>query len=336
MNGVRILTTNDFVGSFFPQPTSYGRLPGAAALQAAVDDLRTRPAAGSGSTPATSRRAARSARSATASGRSSPCGVVDRRRGGRQPRARLGQPITCGAGAPSCRFRCWPRTCRWASRRSRCCAADGRVRRRDRPVAARDGGDAPRRDGSIPIPSGSWSNTRPSCAGEGARHVVLALHDGVDARPGADATSARPDGGALRRGARQRRPRARRAHAACYAGSLAGVPFLQPWAFGSQVGVADLARRRACRAPAGRRRPAAALDRRRAPRAQAALEAEVVGRLERAAAAGRGAGLRARPRDRRRGAAQPTIGSTGSTSVPATSGTSRLATACTPSSARAM
>ncbi len=38
---MRVVTTNDFVGSFFPQATSYGRLPGAAALQAAVDDLRT-------------------------------------------------------------------------------------------------------------------------------------------------------------------------------------------------------------------------------------------------------------------------------------------------------
>ena len=37
----RVLTTNDFVGSFFPQPTSYGELPGAAALQATIDDLRT-------------------------------------------------------------------------------------------------------------------------------------------------------------------------------------------------------------------------------------------------------------------------------------------------------
>src|SRR4051794_29143530 len=38
---VRIITTNDFVGSFFPQPTSYGELPGGAALQATVDDVRT-------------------------------------------------------------------------------------------------------------------------------------------------------------------------------------------------------------------------------------------------------------------------------------------------------
>ena len=38
---MRVLATNDFVGSFFPQATSYGRLPGAAALAATVDDLRT-------------------------------------------------------------------------------------------------------------------------------------------------------------------------------------------------------------------------------------------------------------------------------------------------------
>ena len=38
---MRVVATNDFVGSFFPQATSYGTLPGAAALQATVDDLRT-------------------------------------------------------------------------------------------------------------------------------------------------------------------------------------------------------------------------------------------------------------------------------------------------------
>src|SRR5829696_3876619 len=43
---VRILTTNDFVGSFFPQATSYGALPGAAALQATVDDLRAQAGGG--------------------------------------------------------------------------------------------------------------------------------------------------------------------------------------------------------------------------------------------------------------------------------------------------
>jgi hypothetical protein len=43
---VRILTTNDFVASFFPQTTSYGQLPGAAALQATVDDLRSQAGGG--------------------------------------------------------------------------------------------------------------------------------------------------------------------------------------------------------------------------------------------------------------------------------------------------
>lgn len=37
---LRILTTNDFAGSFFPQPTSYGVLPGGAGLMAAVERLR--------------------------------------------------------------------------------------------------------------------------------------------------------------------------------------------------------------------------------------------------------------------------------------------------------
>ena len=45
-DAVRILTTNDFVALFFPQATSYGGLPGAAALQATVDELRD--AAGGG------------------------------------------------------------------------------------------------------------------------------------------------------------------------------------------------------------------------------------------------------------------------------------------------
>jgi hypothetical protein len=66
----------------------------------------------------------------------------------------------------------------------------------------------------------------------------------------------------------------------CFAGELAGVPFLQPWAFGSQVGVADL--------HAGGRVDVGFVDV-GPPRpwtgpgaaAQATLEAEVVGHLER-------------------------------------------------------
>ena len=37
----RIVTTNDFIASFFPQPTSWGWLAGGAALEQAVADLRT-------------------------------------------------------------------------------------------------------------------------------------------------------------------------------------------------------------------------------------------------------------------------------------------------------
>lgn len=37
---LRIVTTNDFYGSYYPHPTSYGRLPGAGALRQTVDRLR--------------------------------------------------------------------------------------------------------------------------------------------------------------------------------------------------------------------------------------------------------------------------------------------------------
>ena len=65
----------------------------------------------------------------------------------------------------------------------------------------------------------------------------------------------------------------------CHAGRLAGVPFLQPWAFGSQVGVADLHAdgRVALRLiEAGPERPWTGAG----AGAQAALEAEVVGHLD--------------------------------------------------------
>jgi hypothetical protein len=51
---LRVLTANDLAASFFPQATSYGARPGAAALQATVDDCTARPAARCGSTPAIS------------------------------------------------------------------------------------------------------------------------------------------------------------------------------------------------------------------------------------------------------------------------------------------
>jgi hypothetical protein len=109
---------------------------------------------------------------------------------------------------------------------------------------------------------------------EGAESVVLALHDGVDAgnvdRMWAlsDAVRDRVDlvlGGHTLR---------------CFAGTLAGVPFLQPWGFGSQVGVADLGDDgvRLRLVDVGPERPWEGVG----AAAQAALEAEVVGRLPRA------------------------------------------------------
>ena len=116
----------------------------------------------------------------------------------------------------------------------------------------------------------------------GARHVVLALHDGVDARPGADGVGSPP------RGCTPSAPPLRGSvdlvlggHTlTCHAGSLAGVPFLQPWAFGSQVGVADLDDDGPVRlrlVDVGPARPWSGTG----ARAQAVLEADVVGRLER-------------------------------------------------------
>ena len=65
----------------------------------------------------------------------------------------------------------------------------------------------------------------------------------------------------------------------CHAGPLAGVPFLQPWAFGSQVGVADLhddGHVELRLVDAGPPRPWTGIG----AGAQAALEAEVAGHLE--------------------------------------------------------
>jgi len=66
---------------------------------------------------------------------------------------------------------------------------------------------------------------------------------------------------------------------ACHAGSLAGVPLLQPWAFGSQVAVAHLHEDGSVGvqlADVGAPRPWTGVG----AGAQEALEAEVVGRLE--------------------------------------------------------
>ena len=64
---------------------------------------------------------------------------------------------------------------------------------------------------------------------------MLAVHDGVDA-PGATGRME-----SLCAGLRGAVDLVLGGHTLqCFAGELAGVPFLQPWAFGGQVGVADL------------------------------------------------------------------------------------------------
>jgi hypothetical protein len=281
VNGVRILTTNDFVASFFPQPTSYGRLPGAAALQATVDDLRTE--AGGGFWIDTGDLAQGSALGALSDGvwpflalreLSIDVAVVGnheldwgaahlRRWSAELPFPLLAANLRLGLPA------------------SLMLSADGRavgVIGVSLPaMAAMHPGVT-----ADPDPVGMVVGHATELRTQGARHVVLALHDGVDALPGADAVTVATE---------RMHALCERLHGSvdlvlgghtltCYAGSLAGVPFLQPWAFGSQVGVADLdddGRVQLRLVDVGSRRPWTGSG----AGAQAALEAEVVGRLER-------------------------------------------------------
>ena len=268
--GLRILTTNDFVGSFFPQTTSYGRLPGAAALRATVEDLRTE--AGGGLWLDTGDLAQGSALGALSDGvwpflalRELPIDVAvvgnheldwgadHLRRWG----AELPFPLLAGnlpLGLPATRM----------------LSEVGVIGLSLPAMAEMHSGATAHSD-----PAGMAVELASELRDAGARHVVLALHDGVDA------------GGAT---GRMRALCERLAGSVdlvlgghtlnCHAGPLAGVPFLQPWAFGSQVGVADLhddgrvALRLVDVGPERSWTGAGA-------GAQAALEAEVAGRLER-------------------------------------------------------
>jgi 2',3'-cyclic-nucleotide 2'-phosphodiesterase (5'-nucleotidase family) len=268
---VRVVTTNDFVGSFFPQATSYGRLPGAAALQATVDDLRTE---GGGAlwidTGDLAQGSALGALSdgvwpflalrelsidvAVAGNHELDWGVAHLRRWGGELRFAL-LAANLDIGLPATRM----------------------LHLGDRAVGV-IGLSAP----SMPVLHPDMRVDADSAAlvarhaaalrREGVEHVVLALHDGVDpgtARMEALCGAVRGSVDLVLGGHTLR----------CFAGSLAGVPFLQPWAFGSQVGVADLhddGRVELRLVDAGPPRawtgPGAA--------AQAALEAEVVGHLD--------------------------------------------------------
>ena len=292
MNGVRVLTTNDFVGSFFPQSTSYGRLPGAAALQATVDDLRAQ--AGGGLWIDTGDLAQGSALGALSDGvwpflalreLSIDVAVTGNHEldWGADHLRRWSAELPFPLLAANLPLRL-PATRLLSSAGGR---AVGVIGLSLPTMPAMHPGVA-----ADPDPAGMVTGHARELRDRGARHVVLALHDGVDPLPGgAGIAGGRME--ALCDRLRGDIDVVLGGHTlACHAGSLAGVPFLQPWAFGSQVGVADLhddGRVELRLADAGPVRPWTGPG----ARAQAALEAEVVGHLDRPLqeAAGRASSL---------------------------------------------
>jgi hypothetical protein len=277
---VRVLTTTDFVGTFFPQPTSYGRLPGGAALQATVDDLRTD--AGAAAWVDTGDLAQGSALGALSDGvwpflalrelsvdvsvvgnHELDWGVDHLHRWG----AELPFPLLAAnldLGLPATRLLAVEER------------ALGVIGLSVPALAALHPGAS-----VDPDSAGLVARHAAALRRDGAERVVLALHDGVDPVPAA----AGPPVAAT--GRIERLCDAVRGHVDLvlgghtlmrFAGTLAGVPFLQPWAFGSEVGVADLEAdgRVVLRlVDTGAPRPWGGAG----AAAQAALEREVVGRL---------------------------------------------------------
>jgi hypothetical protein len=260
---MRILTTNDFVGSMFPQPTSYGELPGAAALQATVDDLRTE--AGGGVWVDTGDFAQGSALGALSDGvwpflalrelsidvavvgnHELDWGDAHLRRWGRElPFGLLAANLDLGLPA------------------TRMLEPRVGVIGLSLPSMAELHPGTPVEADSV----GLVARAAAALRADGARHVVLAVHDGAEAtRSLCAAVRGSVDlvlGGHTLE---------------CFAGEVAGVPFLQPWAFGSQVGVADVhddARVELRLVDVGPARPWTGAG----AAAQAALEAEVVGHV---------------------------------------------------------
>jgi hypothetical protein len=269
VSGVRIVTTDDFVGSFFPQATSYGELPGAAALQATVDDLRAE--AGGGLWIDTGDLAQGSALGALSDGvwpflalreLSIDVAVVGNHEldwGAdhlRRWSAELPFPLLA-ANLPLDRAATWTR-------------GDVGVVGLSLPAMA----ELHPGVSADPDPAGTVLEHAAALRAHGAQYVVLALHDGVDA----DGTGRMV---ALCEQLRGSVDLVLGGHTLqCHAGTLAGVPFLQPWGYGSQVGVADLhddGRVELRLVDTGPPRPWTG------PGAgpQAALEAEIVGRVER-------------------------------------------------------
>jgi hypothetical protein len=259
----RVLTTNDFVGSFFPQPTSYGELPGAAALQATVDDLRTE--AGGGVWVDTGDFAQGSALGALSDG---VWPFLALRELSIDVAVAGNHELDWGAA----HLRRWSRELPFgllAANLDRGLPAT-QMLEPDVGVVGLSLPSMPELHRGTRVEADSAALVARHAAAlraDGARRVVLAVHDGVEqSRSLCAAVRGSVDlvlGGHTLE---------------CFAGEVAGVPFLQPWAFGSQVGVADLhdGRVELRLVDVGPGRPWTGAG----AAAQAALEAEVVGQAE--------------------------------------------------------
>jgi 2',3'-cyclic-nucleotide 2'-phosphodiesterase (5'-nucleotidase family) len=285
----RIVTTNDFVASFFPQRTSWGQLPGGIALEQTVADLRTQAgsalwidtgdfsqgsalgALSDGTWPFLAMREL-SVDIAVAGNHELDWGLTHLQRWAPEvPFALLAGNADLGFGATE-------------------------VHAVAEHAVGVIGLTLPAMDVLHPgIAATDPAALVPGLAADvrrrGAEHVVLALHDGVDPVASAPPSTSRIE--ELCAAVREHVDVALGGHTlACHAGSLGGLPFLQPWPFGSQIGVADLhgdGRVELRLIEVTRPRPWSGPG----ARVHAALEAEVVGHLGRPLthAAGRDASL---------------------------------------------
>ena len=272
----RILTTNDFIASFFPQPTSWGWLAGGAALEQAVADLRTQ--AGDGLWIDTGDFSQGSALGALSDGAwpflalrslSIDIAVAGNHEldWGRQHLARWAPELPFPLLAGNADLDLGAAELRTVAGR-----AVGVIGLTLPGLAALHPGIAVAPDTASVV-----TDLAADLRARGAEHVVLGLHDGVDPLPGPAVSTRRI--AALCAAVRGQVDLVLGGHTlACHAGTLGGVPFLQPWPFGSQVGVADLRRDGRVElslvdvtAPRPWTGPGAA--------AHAGLEAEVVGQL---------------------------------------------------------
>jgi hypothetical protein len=236
----RILTTNDFVGSFFPQPTSWGWSAGGAALEEAVADLRTQ--AGDGLWIDTGDFSQGSALGALSDGvwpflamrdLSVDIAVAGNHEldWGRRHLARWAPEMPFPLLAANADLDLAAVELRTVAGR-----VVGVIGLTLPGLAALHPGTAVTADTASLV-----TDLAADLRERGAEHVVLALHDGVDLLPGAAVSTRRIE--TLCAAVRGQVDLMLGGHTlGCHAGWLGGVPFLQPWPFGSQIGVADLHR----------------------------------------------------------------------------------------------